>query len=282
MTTTAQVKTGVIAAAGSATRMWPASKVVPKELFPLGRVPAIAHVVSEFVQAGIKKIVLVVAEQNLALIRGLFDRSVHAPPKVAGDTVVQHFEALLDCAEFVIISQTGHYGNATPLVLAADEVGSESCIYAFGDDVVFGENSSLGLIDVHGKTGRPVLAAQEVDPSKKSSFGIIESRFENGVHYVTRLIEKPRADETASNLASFGRYLVTPDLMQVLKATRPGRDSEVWFVDGVIHELARQKHVCVFPLTAGTWYTVGDPRSYADAVGAAQNASTPDFIARVV
>jgi UTP--glucose-1-phosphate uridylyltransferase len=181
-----------------------------------------------------------------------------------------------------MIPQTGQYGNAMPLILAADEVGEESCIYAFGDDVVFGENSSIGLIDVYGRTGRPVLAAQEVDPSKKSSFGIIESRCENGVHYVTRLIEKPRADETASNLASFGRYLVTPDLMQVLKETRPGRDSEVWFVDGVIHELARQKRVCVFPLAAGTWYTVGDPRSYADAVWAAQNAPTPDFIARIV
>ena len=69
-----QVRTGVIAAAGHATRMWPSSKVLPKELFPLGRMPAIAHLVSEFVEAGIQKIVLVVAEQNLPLMQAFFNQ----------------------------------------------------------------------------------------------------------------------------------------------------------------------------------------------------------------
>lgn len=272
MSSPAHVRTAVIAAAGSATRMWPASKVLPKELFPLGRMPAIAHIALEFVQAGIRRIVLVVAERNFELMRRLFDPSISAPNNVAGDTLVQQFEALLAGAEFIMIPQHGNYGNARPLILAADEVGSEPCVYAFGDDVVFGENATKGLIDVYGRTGCPVLAAQEVEPSKKSAFGIIETHCENGIHDITRLVEKPSPGETVSNLASFGRYLVTPDLMRALRDTPKGRDGEIWFVDGVIRLIAERQRVCAFPLTAGAWFTVGDPASYAEAVRAAAGA----------
>lgn len=272
MTNPQQVRTAVIAAAGHATRMWPASKVMPKELFPLGRIPTIAHIVSEFVDAGIEKIVLVVAEQNLDLMRALFDRSGAPPPKLASDPLIQRFQKILASADLVMMPQFGNYGNAMPLKLAANQVGDEPCIYAFGDDVVFGENVTTGLLDVYRKTGRPVLAAQEVAPAKKSSFGIVETRLEKGTHSVTRLVEKPSPNETASNLASFGRYLVTPDLLQVLCETQPGRDGEIWFVDGVIRQISEGKRICALPLTTGTWYTVGDPKSYADAVRAATEA----------
>jgi UTP--glucose-1-phosphate uridylyltransferase len=247
---------------------------MPKELFPLGRMPAIAHIVSEFVQAGILRIVLVVAEQNLALMRGLFDPSMAPPPKMASDPLIRHFETLLTRAEIIMIRQSGNYGNAMPLILAAEEVGNEPCIYAFGDDVIFGENVTTGLLAVYGQTGRPVMAAQEVVPAKKSSFGIIETRLEKGLHSITRLVEKPKEGETASNLASFGRYLVTPDLMRVLRDTPPGRDGEIWFVDGVIEQISGGKRIFAFPLTTGTWYTVGDPKSYADAVRAATDVES--------
>ena len=88
------------------------------------------------------------------------------PEKLAGDPLVQHFETLLTRAEFVMIRQLPRYGNAVPLVSAAEEVGSQACVYAFGDDVVFGENATIGLLDVYRKTGSPVLAAQEVDPPR--------------------------------------------------------------------------------------------------------------------
>lgn len=249
--------------------MWPASKVVPKELFPLGRIPAIAHIVSEFVDAGIRRIVLVVAEQNLPLMRGLFDPAIGAPEKVAADPPVQRFLSVLERAELMMIPQTGRYGNAMPLIQAAAQVGEEPCVYAFGDDVVFGENCTERLLAVYGRTGCPALAVQEVEPAKKRQFGIVEGVEEDGVMYLTRLVEKPKPEDTDSNLASFGRYVVTPDLLRVLCATPPGKDGEIWFVDGVIQRLQQGKRVCVLPLVKGTWYTVGDPKSYAAAVQAA-------------
>jgi len=265
------VTTAVIAAAGLATRMWPASKIVPKELFPLGRVPAIVHLVQEFLKVGVSRIVVVVTAETSALMRRLFDPTVPAPEKVANDPLVQRFQQMFEKAEFVFVNQPPKYGNGIPLIAASHLIGDSPCIYAFGDDIVFGENVSQGLLNTFAKTGCPVLAAQEVEPSRKSQFGIIECEQDDGIQYVTRLIEKPSPDETASTLASFGRYLVTPDLIEMLQKTPPGRDHEVWFVDSVIQRLREGKRVCAFQLTAGKWYTVGDPTSYAQAVAAAQS-----------
>jgi UTP--glucose-1-phosphate uridylyltransferase len=267
-----EVTTAVIAAAGSATRMWPASKVVPKELFPLGKWPTIVHLIAEFRGAGIRKIVLVVAEQGLGLMQGLLERSIRPPDKMVDDPLVQEFEAVLAQTEFILLKQSGAYGNAVPLVVAADEVGGQPCVYAFGDDVVLGENATEGLLEIYRATRRPVLAAQEVEESKKRQFGILEGAREDGIFYVSRLVEKPGPGETKSNLASFGRYVVTPDLLETLLTVRAGRDGEVWFVDGVIQQIAGGKRICAYPLRQGTWYTVGDPQSYARAVAAATAA----------
>lgn len=264
------VTVAVIAAAGLATRMWPASKTVPKELFPVGRVPAIVHLVWEFLDAGVNRIVVVVSADTSSLMRALFDPTILPPKKVANDPLVKRFQQVFARGEVVFIEQPAGYGNGIPLLCAAGEVRNVPCIYAFGDDLVFGENISRGLLETFGRTGCPVLAAQQVELCRRSQFGIIECRDSGGTQYVTRIIEKPGPSETDSNLAAFGRYLVTPDLMDNLKKTRPGRDGEVWFVDSVIQRLDAGGKVCAFPLQNGKWYTVGDPTSYASAVVAAQ------------
>lgn len=263
------VATAVIAAAGSATRMWPSSKVIPKELFPLGKVPTIARLVAELTEAGITRIIFVLSAQGQELIRRLFDGSVAPPEKMACDPVVQSFQASLSKVQYEFTLQSGPYGNAIPLVQSAELVGAEPCIYAFGDDIVLGENATEGLIRTYRQTGSPVLAAQEVPAARKTQFGILECRVENGIRYVSRMIEKPRPDETQSNLASFGRYLVTPELMRGLLRLRPGKDGEVWFADSIVERLKEGEPVCAVPLTSGTWYTVGDPAGYAAAVAAA-------------
>ena len=267
-----QVRIAVIAAAGHATRMWPASKVVPKELFPLGSTPALMHIISEFAEAGIRRIVLVTSDLSHDLIAGLLDRSCPAPKRVAGDPAVQEFVELLSEIDFTLIRQSDAYGNAVPLVDASraiPEIQTEPCIYAFGDDIVLGENAAEGLIRTFNRTGCPVLAAQSVPDEQKRLFGIVDYFSEDGVNYITRLIEKPGPGATDSNLASFGRYLVTPELMDDLRSTPQGKDGEVWFVDAVINQIQGGKRVCVLPLSTGNWYTVGNPKSYAEAVQAA-------------
>jgi UTP--glucose-1-phosphate uridylyltransferase len=86
------------------------------------------------------------------------------------------------------------------------------------------------------------------------------------------LIEKPKPEETTSNLAAFGRYFVTKELAHLSRTTTPGKDGELWFVDSVIRYMNEAKRVAVCPLRTGNWYTVGDPAGYLQAVQASMTA----------
>jgi len=250
--------------------MWPATKVVPKELLAVGRIPAIAHIVSEQTAAGITEVIIVAAQHNSSFMRTLFDPSIKVPDKVADDPVVCRFLETLRSCSIQVIEQKGNYGNGTPLLMAAEQFGIKSCVYAFGDDLVIGDESATrGLIDIHERTGMPVLGAQEVAPERKMLFGILECEERDGEQFITRVLEKPNYGETKSNLASFGRYLVTPAVLKCLGAVRPGKDSEIWFIDAVKDHLEAGGDACVYRPIRAAWYTIGDPRSYAEAVSAA-------------
>jgi UTP--glucose-1-phosphate uridylyltransferase len=260
------VRTAVIAAAGSASRMWPASKVTPKEMFPLGRLPVIAHLVWEMVDAGISDIVIVMRKDNHRAIESVFDTAIAPPAGVARDPIVRRFEKIIRKPRLTFVQQSGPYGNGTPLLngYAASKRGT--CIYAFADDVVFGENATAGLIRTHQRAGHVVLAAQRVPTKDAGKFGILETRRRSGDQVITRFVEKPKAGATTSTLASLGRYLVTPELIDVLEQTPVGRDSELWLADAFCALLDRGSTLSVFTLTKGRWYTVGNPDGYRSAV----------------
>src|SRR4051812_40813814 len=160
----------VIAAAGSASRMWPASKTIPKELFPLGKVPAIAHVVWEMIDAGIDDIRIVIRKGEPPAITQLLDPKRGGPPdSVTGDAVVKRFEQMLASTTFSFIEQEGPYGNGTPLLNGAAGA-DEPIVFAFADDVVFGENAVAGMVQLYERTGNPVLAVQEVAEEEVRKF----------------------------------------------------------------------------------------------------------------
>jgi UTP--glucose-1-phosphate uridylyltransferase len=267
--TTPKIRSAVIAAAGQATRMWPASKAIPKELFPLGKIPALGHLIFELVDAGIQRILVVTSPHGIDLIKKLLDPGLLPPKNVERDPLVQSFAAKIVKADIAIFNQAGAYGNATPLMQAAEIIGAEPCIYAFGDDIVLGENVTSELIDVYAHTGSPVMAAQEIEPARTRLFGILECSLEGRFQRIMRVIEKPPLGATPSNLASLGRYLVTPELMDELRAIKPGTNGEMWFVDAVIQRIAAGQPVFAYTLKAGKWFTVGDPEGYAEAVNAA-------------
>jgi UTP--glucose-1-phosphate uridylyltransferase len=261
-----RVRTAIIAAAGSASRMWPASKVCPKEMFPLGRLPVIAHLVWEMVEAGITRVIIVMRKDNHRAIESLFDPRLAPPESVARDPIVRRFERIIRKARFTFIEQSGPYGNGTPLVDGFAKSDGNACVYAFADDVVFGENATAGLIRTHQRTGHIVLAAQRVPKKDVRRFGVMETRRRGGTQVITRFLEKPTPGETTSTLASLGRYLVTPDVVNVLRDTPLGRNRELWLADAFRTLLDRRSPLSAFTLTSGRWYTVGNPDGFRDAV----------------
>lgn len=265
-----KVSTGIIAAAGSASRMWPASKVFPKELFPLGRLPALGYVVWEMVEAGLEHIVIVGRKGGLEPIREFLDPAIAPPSSVANDGLVKGFTDVLRRSRFTLIEQNGPYGNGTPLLNGAAIAPGETCIFAFADDVVFGENASTGLLSTFQKSGCPVLCVQPVPKEDASKFGILEVDARGRIPFVTRFIEKPKPGETSSTLASLGRYLVTPAVVDILRTVPLGRADELWLADAFIEMLNSGGELAASQLTSGRWYTVGNPEGFRDAVAASR------------
>jgi UTP--glucose-1-phosphate uridylyltransferase len=268
------VLTGVIAAAGAASRMWPASKVLPKELFPLGRLPVLAYVIFEMVEAGIEHIVVVVRNDGSGSIETFLNPQVEPPQGVGQDALVTQFEQVLRMCRFTVVAQRGPYGNGTPLLNAVELLAGQPCIYAFADDIVFGENVSLKLVDAYQRKGHAVLAAQTVSEEELSKFGVVECAQGQDISYVTRFIEKPQPGTTASRLASLGRYLITADVVDALRSTGVGRGGELWLSDAFVQMLRVGLPLAVAPLTSGQWYTVGTAEGFRRAVAASAEADS--------
>jgi UTP--glucose-1-phosphate uridylyltransferase len=266
---TSPITSAVVAAAGSASRMWPASKVVPKELFPLGRLPALIYVIREIAEAGIEDIVVVVRDDNQSAVQALLDATIDPPSNVSDTPVAVEFTALLRKCRFRFVRQSGPYGNGTPLLNGYELLNTGACVYAFADDIILRENTTAGLLGVYGKTGTVVMSAQKVRPAEVSKFGIIETRRRRGSAYVQTLIEKPAAGQTTSRLAAIGRYVVTRGLIETLANTSIGRGNELWLTDAFVQWMRDGHDIAVFPLGKGKWFTVGTPEGFREAVLAA-------------
>jgi UTP--glucose-1-phosphate uridylyltransferase len=120
-----------------------------------------------------------------------------------------------------------------------------------------------------------------VAESEVRKFGILDTAQENGIDVVRRFVEKPGPGETTSRLASLGRYLVTPELVNVLRSTPTGKGGELWLADAFIHLLNAGRVLNAFRLTTGQWHTVGTPEGYVRAAVAAMEFDSLAPSARV-
>ena len=244
----------------------------PKELLPLPRLPAIALVIMEMAEAGIEHIRIVVRKGNFNAIQALLDPHVKPPASIENEPIVRRFEDVIRSTAFSFVEQNGGYGNGTPLIDAMARSRDLPAIYAFADDVVFGENASARLLETFRITGQPVLAAQCVPAEDVSKFGILECVRSGRLHFVKRLIEKPNEGETTSRLASLGRYVVTEDLVDTLATTATGRGGEIWLTDAILRLLREGSEIAACRLTRGRWHTVGTPDGFVKAVRAGLRA----------
>jgi len=259
-----KVETGVIAAAGSGTRMLPVTLGYPKELLPIINKPAIQLIIEEFIEGGLKKIVIVTGENPGPLHRqykpsALPPRGKHKP--------LDDFVDKLSGVEILFEPQTGPYGNGTPLMVAREHIpAGEGFIYAYGDDILkTGVSFARQLVETHKATGALVAGVQEVPWEDVSRYGIVEFK-EGGGNEMKDVVEKPSREEAKSNLAMFGRFLLSTDVIQILKEIPLGKSNELWLTDAVREYIRRGGRVVALPATDGEWLTIGDPVNYLKTV----------------
>ena len=262
-----KVMKAVIPAAGLGTRFLPATKAQPKEMLPLLDKPAIQYVVEEAVRAGLTDI-LIVTGRGKRSIEDHFDRSLeleHFLEAKGKFEELKQVREISDMATVHYIRQKDPLGLGHAVGAAQDHVGEEPFAVLLGDDIIAESNPLLDeMLKVHERYGRSVLAAMEVSRDEISMYGSIQPEFvEDRLARVIGVVEKPSAQEAPSNLAAIGRYVLTPEIFDCIRAVEPGVGGEVQLTDA-INLLAQDQAVYAWVFEGGR-FDVGNKLDYLKA-----------------
>ncbi len=263
------VRKAIITDAGFASRYLPVSKTIPKAMLPLGNRPIMQFMVEECVEAGIEEIIIVTTAEGKAVYDDYFNNSVNPIRKqLASQGKEDRYEPVqhvLDFPKIVIITQDMSlpYGNGSPVASARKFVEKEDAfLVMYGDDVVFGEQGDAKtLVDFYDKRpeAEAIIMAQEVSPDVVNKYGIISTK-EGTDDELDNIVEKPDLGTEPSRLASYGRYLLKPSILEHLRPENIGKDDELWTVDAIT-KIAKE-HPVLVKETEGSWMTTGDPENY--------------------
>lgn len=264
-----KIKTAIITDAGFASRYLPITKTIPKAMIPIGAKPVMQLCVEECAEAGIEEIIIVATPNTKSreIYEDYFHNSsenVRALLEKQGKS--ERFESVqkvLDLPKITVIEQDVDlpYGNGSPIVSAKKFVENEEAfIVLYSDDLILGKGDVRTLIETYEKNpgAKAVIAAQEMPKEVWHKYGMIALK-ENGT--LSHIVEKPKTPELSpSNLTSYGRYLLTPEVFEYLVPENTGLDNELWTVDAIT-KLAEHGDVVV-ARSEGKWITTGDPKNY--------------------
>jgi len=262
-----KIRKGVIAVAGSGTRFLPATKAQPKEMLPIVDKPIIQYVVEEMVDAGIEDIILV-TKWDKKTLEDHFDRSFeleHSLEEAGKLKLLAEVQRLSSMANFVYVRQKGPYGNGTPILSASSLLNDEPFVFAWGDDLVHSKISfTKQLINNFNIHHSPVIGVQSVNREHVDRYGIV--KLKPGTREMELVIEKPSVASAPSTLAQFGRMILTPEIVTILKSTKLGKGGELWVTDAIREYVDSGGKFMVEEVVDGKWLTTGDPLNYLKAM----------------
>lgn len=261
-----KIRKAIIPAAGLGTRFLPATKAQPKEMLPIVDKPAIQFIIEEAMDSGIEEI-LIITGRNKRSIEDHFDRSIELEMQLKSQgkyDLMKMIEKISDI-QVHFIRQKEAKGLGHAVLCAKQFVGNEPFAVLLGDDLVDAKVPCLSqLIDVYNDFGGSVLGVQRVPQDRVSSYGIVNpEEIKPNVWKAVDLIEKPSIDEAPSNLAVLGRYVLDPEIFEILEHTEPGRGGEIQLTDA-IRELAKKKPVYAYNFF-GRRYDIGDKEGFLEA-----------------
>lgn len=266
-----QVRKAIIPAAGLGTRFLPATKAQPKEMLPIVDKPAIQYIVEEAIDSGIEDI-LIVTGRNKRAIEDHFDKSVELEltlEEKGNKKLLDIVRSVSNLANVHYIRQKEPLGLGHAILCARNFIGDEPFAVLLGDDIIQSKPPCLKqMIDIYDRTQTSVIGAQEVPWEDVDKYGIISpapGAADASVSFraIEDLVEKPSRDQAPSNMAVIGRYVIKPDVFEILVTLPPGRGGEIQLTDAL--RILNAKHPMVaFPIN-GHRYDVGDKLGYIEA-----------------
>ena len=263
----------VIPAAGLGTRFLPATKAMPKEMLPFVDKPAIQYVVEEAVAAGLSD-VLMVTGRNKNALENHFDRmtELEAMLERKGDqTRLAKVRESNELADIHYVRQGDPRGLGHAVLRSRMHVGNEPFAVLLGDDIIDARDPLLTrMLAEQVKRNTSIVALLEVDPAQIHMYGAaaVEATDDPDVVRITGLVEKPSAEDAPSNLAIIGRYVLRPEVFDILEHTEPGKGNEIQLTDA-LQEMAVNPESTggVYGLIfRGRRYDTGDRLDYIKAI----------------
>ncbi len=256
-----RIRKAVIPAAGMGTRVLPATKSMPKEMFPIVDKPAIQYIVEEAVKSGIEEI-LIITNRGKGIIEDHFDYSPELEQALLKGNKTAFYEtvhAIPQIANITFIRQKETKGLGHAVHCAKNFVGDEPFAVLFGDDVIVGEDPAIGqLIRAYEKYGKGVLGVKAVPESEIHKYGSLKvDKIEDNIYHCTDMVEKPQTKaEVLSLFSILGRCVLPPEIFEILETVEPGVGGEIQLTDAM-KVLARSVGMTAVDFT-GVRYDMGN------------------------
>ena len=263
------VKKAVIPAAGLGTRFLPATKAQPKEMLPIVDKPTLQYIIEEAVASGVEEI-LIITGRNKKSIEDHFDKSVELELELENKGKTDLLEIVRGISNMVnihYIRQKEPKGLGDAIYCARYFIGDEPFAIMLGDDMVDngqGPPCLKQLIDVYEDHNASILGVQEVDKENTDKYGIIDGqKLSDNIYKVKALVEKPDPDQAPSNVAILGRYIITPQIFDILGQIPPGKNGEIQLTDAL--EILKDKEDMYAYVFEGRRYDLGDKLGFLQA-----------------
>jgi UTP--glucose-1-phosphate uridylyltransferase len=239
----------VIPAAGMGTRFLPATKSIPKEMLPIVNRPSIQLIVEEAAASGIEEVIIITGRGKTEIVDH-FDAHPQLEDSLrrsGKDALLREVQYPSQLVKLSTIRQQRPLGLGHAILCARHLVGNEPFVVFLPDDLVDAQSPCAGqLMDVWDRTGKSVVALMEVPQEETSAYGIaagIVDPSDSRLLQISTLIEKPPAAEAPSNLAVVGRYVLGPEIFDLLTQVKPGKGDEIQLTDALAMLAATQNIV---------------------------------------
>ncbi|PHS33929.1 MAG: UTP--glucose-1-phosphate uridylyltransferase [Sulfurovum sp.] len=242
------IKKCLFPAAGYGTRFLPATKAMPKEMLPILTKPLIQYGVEEAVEAGLKTMAIVTGRGKRA-IEDHFDISYELEHQIRGgskENLLTEIRSLITQCTFSYTRQVEMKGLGHAILTGETLIGDEAFAVLLADDLCTSQNDSVlkQMIEVYEKYQCSVVAIEEVPMDQTNKYGVISGNLVDSTtdtYRVTDMVEKPDPKDAPSNMAIIGRYILTPDIFNILRKTKPGKGGEIQITDALLTQAKEGK-----------------------------------------
>ncbi|THB77703.1 MAG: UTP--glucose-1-phosphate uridylyltransferase [Desulfobulbaceae bacterium] len=264
-----KVRKAVIPVAGLGTRFLPATKAIPKEMLTIVDRPTIQYIVEEVVSSGVEQIIFITSEGKSA-IENHFDYNFHLDSvlKEKNKTALgKELDEISNLIDIVSVRQKKPLGLGHAIWTARHVIGNEPFMVCLGDDLVLSDiPCAKQMLDLFHDVGESIVAVKRVPQDQTYQYGIVEGEA-NGrerTFKVSRMVEKPAPGTTDSDLAIIGRYILMPEIFDILSTTTPGHGGEIQLTDALL-ALSKAREMYAYEFR-GIRYDAGDKFGYLQAI----------------